>query len=171
MEELLALLNTSPVVHGVTRDELADPTRGRRWTKEHGGTGTLAELAQVRRTRDALQDVVRGDRTALALAPMLKGVHQKPEIGPDGLAWVLVSEPDSRLAVRMILAWASTEEQLPGRLRPCENDECRLFLLDRSRANRARWCSMAVCGNRQKARRHYERHHSSPAARGPAARG
>ena len=41
---------------------------------------------------------------------------------------------------------------------PGENDECRLFLLDRSRAHRARWCSMAVCGNRNKvasfARRH-----------------
>jgi hypothetical protein len=35
--------------------------------------------------------------------------------------------------------------------------ECRLFLLDRSRANKARWCSMATRGNRLKARRHYER--------------
>jgi predicted RNA-binding Zn ribbon-like protein len=45
----------------------------------------------------------------------------------------------------------------PGRLRPCANDECRLFLIDRSKSNLARWCSMAVCGNRLKARRHYER--------------
>jgi predicted RNA-binding Zn ribbon-like protein len=37
------------------------------------------------------------------------------------------------------------------------NDECRLFPLDRSKANAARWCSMAVCGNRIKARRHYQR--------------
>ena len=37
------------------------------------------------------------------------------------------------------------------------NDECRLFPLDRSKANAARWCSMAVCGNRMKARRHYQR--------------
>ena len=34
---------------------------------------------------------------------------------------------------------------------------CALFLLDRSKPNTARWCSMAVCGNRMKARRHYER--------------
>ena len=45
----------------------------------------------------------------------------------------------------------------PGRLRPCANDECRLFLIDHSKANAARWCSMAVCGNRMKARRHYQR--------------
>jgi len=42
-------------------------------------------------------------------------------------------------------------------LRPCANDECRLFLIDHSKANAARWCSMAVCGNRLKARRHYQR--------------
>lgn len=46
---------------------------------------------------------------------------------------------------------------MPGRLRPCASEKCSLFLLDRSRANRARWWSMAVCGNREKARRHYER--------------
>jgi predicted RNA-binding Zn ribbon-like protein len=32
-----------------------------------------------------------------------------------------------------------------------------LFLIDHSKPNKARWCSMAVCGNRMKARRHYER--------------
>ncbi|GGJ34413.1 hypothetical protein GCM10010121_052110 [Streptomyces brasiliensis] len=46
---------------------------------------------------------------------------------------------------------------VPGRLRACANPECRRFLLDRSRTNKGRWCSMAVCGNRMKARRHYER--------------
>ena len=52
---------------------------------------------------------------------------------------------------------------LPGRLRPCANDECRLFLIDRSKANAARWCSMAVCGNRMKARRHYQRSRNAQA--------
>lgn len=42
--------------------------------------------------------------------------------------------PDARLAVEVVLAWADTEKRLPGRLRPCANGECRLFLLDRSRA-------------------------------------
>jgi predicted RNA-binding Zn ribbon-like protein len=35
--------------------------------------------------------------------------------------------------------------------------ECALFLIDPSKPNTARWCSMVVCGNRMKARRHYER--------------
>ncbi|MCF3135422.1 CGNR zinc finger domain-containing protein [Streptomyces olivochromogenes] len=44
-----------------------------------------------------------------------------------------------------------------GGLRPCADAECRRFLLDRSRTNTARWCSMAVRGNRMKAGRHHRR--------------
>ncbi|WP_425503278.1 CGNR zinc finger domain-containing protein [Psychromicrobium silvestre] len=46
---------------------------------------------------------------------------------------------------------------MPGRLRPCANLECNKFLIDHSRPNTARWCSMADCGNRLKARRHQAR--------------
>ena len=59
--------------------------------------------------------------------------------------------------MRAILAWDALEKDSPGRLRPCANDECTLYLVDRSRNNSARWCSMAGCGNRLKARRHYKR--------------
>ncbi|WEB38217.1 CGNR zinc finger domain-containing protein [Streptomyces yunnanensis] len=157
MDALLDLLNSRPLVNGEERDTLGDPADGRRWAREHGGEGDLAELALLREARDALQDVVRGERPPTALSPLLEGVHQIPEITSDGLQWTVKAPPHARLAVEMVLAWAATEKQLPGRLRPCANDECQLFLLDRSRANRARWCSMAVCGNREKARRHYER--------------
>jgi predicted RNA-binding Zn ribbon-like protein len=42
------------------------------------------------------------------------------------------------------------------RIRICQN--CRWLFLDRSRNGSRRWCDMAVCGNRQKAKRHYHRH-------------
>ncbi|MFJ6904410.1 CGNR zinc finger domain-containing protein [Streptomyces griseoluteus] len=157
MNALLDLLNSRPLVDGRERDALADPAEGRRWAREHGGDGSLAELALLREARDALRDVVAGERSPEALKPLLDGVQQIPEATSEGLRWTLRTAPHTRLAVEIILAWADTEERMPGRLRPCANSECRLFLLDRSRANRARWCSMAVCGNREKARRHYER--------------
>lgn len=157
MDTLLDLLNSRPLVNGEERDALGDPARGIRWAREHGGEGSLAELALLRETRDILRDVVRGESSPAALSPLLEGVHQIPELTSDGLQWMVRTPPHARLAVEVVLAWAATEKQMPGRLRPCTNDECRLFLLDRSRANRARWCSMAVCGNREKARRHYER--------------
>ncbi|GAB3507460.1 CGNR zinc finger domain-containing protein [Amycolatopsis cihanbeyliensis] len=157
MDALLDLLNSRPLVNGEEQDVLGDPAGGRRWAREHGGEGSLAELALLREARDILRDVVRGESSPAALSPLLEGVHQVPELTSDGLQWTVKTPPHARLAVEMVLAWAATEKQLPGRLRPCANDECRLFLLDRSRANRARWCSMAVCGNREKARRHYRR--------------
>ena len=64
-------------------------------------------------------------------------------------------------AVRAVLAWDALRVSSPGRLRPCANTECRLFLIDRSKPNTARWCSMAICGNRMKARRHYRRARTS----------
>ncbi|MFI1767359.1 CGNR zinc finger domain-containing protein [Streptomyces sp. NPDC020800] len=159
MDTLLNLLNSRPLVNGEEQDALGDPAGGRRWAREHGGEGSPAELALLRETRDLLQDIVRGEGSPAALSPLLEGVHQIPEITSNGLQWIVKTPPHARLAVEAVLAWAATEKQFPGRLRPCANAECRLFLLDRSRANRARWCSMAVCGNREKARRHYERTH------------
>ncbi|MEU5090116.1 CGNR zinc finger domain-containing protein [Streptomyces sp. NPDC021356] len=157
MDTLLDLLNSRPLVNGEEQDALGDPAGGRRWAREHGGEGSLAELALLRETRDLLRDVVRGERSPTALSPLLEGVCQTPEITSDGLQWTVEAPPHARLAIEVVLAWAAVKKQMPGRLRPCANDECQLFLLDRSRANRARWCSMAVCGNREKARRHYER--------------
>ncbi|MET9765030.1 CGNR zinc finger domain-containing protein [Streptomyces sp. NPDC006372] len=157
MDTLLDLLNSRPLVNGEEQDALGDPVGGKRWAREHGGEGSLAELALLREARDALQNVVRGESPPAALSSLLEGVHQIPEFTSDGLQWTVKTPPHARLAVEVVLAWAATEKQLPGRLRPCANDKCQLFLLDRSRANRARWCSMAVCGNREKARRHYER--------------
>lgn len=157
MDVLLELLNSRPLINGVEQDELGDPDAGRRWAREHGGDGSRAESALLIEARDALRDVVSGASSPDVLSPLLDGVRQVPELNPDGLVWTVETPPHARLAVEAVLAWADAERRLPGRLRPCANGECRLFLLDRSRANRARWCSMAACGNREKARRHYER--------------
>ena len=42
-------------------------------------------------------------------------------------------------------------------VRECEAPTCAWLFLDRSRNRSRRWCDMKVCGNRQKARRHYQR--------------
>ena len=43
------------------------------------------------------------------------------------------------------------------RIRQCAADTCAWLFLDTSRNRTRRWCDMSVCGNRSKARRHYER--------------
>ncbi len=153
---LLALLNTTPVVDGADTDDLADLDAARSWLLSVGGLGTETELAHLRRARTALQGIVRGQLAASTLEPLLRGLRLVPVIA-DGIVWDLSIDPERGLATRAVLAWDAVTRQSSGRLRPCANGECRLFLIDRSSANRARWCSMAVCGNRMKARRHYQR--------------
>lgn len=43
------------------------------------------------------------------------------------------------------------------RIRECAGHPCGWIFLDHSRNHSRRWCSMAGCGNRAKARRHYQR--------------
>jgi predicted RNA-binding Zn ribbon-like protein len=44
-----------------------------------------------------------------------------------------------------------------GLVRQCADEDCGWLFLDRSNARKRRWCSMADCGNRNKAREHYRR--------------
>jgi predicted RNA-binding Zn ribbon-like protein len=158
---LLELLNSTPMVDGFQTDALADRPASRTWVEARGGRGTPREIERAREVRGVLQSVVRGRKTPASLAPLLRGVSFRPTATDEGLTWTLDVPKDDELAARALLAWDRLRATAPGRLRPCANDECRLFLIDRSKANTARWCSMAVCGNRMKARRHYQRRRES----------
>ena len=46
------------------------------------------------------------------------------------------------------------------RLKSCGSEECAWLFYDESRTGGRRWCSMVDCGNRAKARRHYDRKRS-----------
>lgn len=41
--------------------------------------------------------------------------------------------------------------------RECDSDRCSWLFLDTSRNKSRRWCDMKTCGNREKAKRHYEK--------------
>jgi predicted RNA-binding Zn ribbon-like protein len=153
---LLALLNTTPVVDGVPGDDLADPKAARAWMRERGIAFTKGELAALLDARTILQKVVRGEVGPAALQHFLSDARLRATAASEGLDWQLVVD-GPKGAVRAVLGWDAVRIWGPGRLRPCANTECRLFLIDRSKPNNARWCSMAICGNRMKARRHYRR--------------
>jgi hypothetical protein len=131
---LVELLNTTPVVDGAATDLLADDGAARAWLRRHGGDDD-DDLHALRAVRRDLQRVVRGDAGADVLNRYVTSVRRAPVVKP----------------------WGDVQNERPGRLRPCANDECHLFLLDRSRGGTGRWCSMSGCGNRMKARRHYDR--------------
>ena len=60
----------------------------------------------------------------------------------NGLEWLLAAV--ARSAAEIVAEGAD------ARVRICANPECGLLFYDASRTKRRRWCSMAVCGNRQK---------------------
>lgn len=161
-QALMQALNSTPVVDGRRQDRWRDDREVDRWAREHGGLGGDEERGWLRTARDALQAAESGTSPESCLRPVLAGVRKVPQPSASGIEWQVEAPPERRLAVELVLVWADVKERMPGRLRPCENPECRLFLLDRSRANTARWCSMKTCGNRLKARRHQARARQAP---------
>jgi predicted RNA-binding Zn ribbon-like protein len=84
-------------------------------------------------------------------------------IGPDRTASreLAVDDPAWRPAVLAAANLLDLLAATPGRIRRCQHPACVLWFLDTTRNGTRRWCSMASCGNRVKARRHYERARSS----------
>ncbi|MCA2211301.1 CGNR zinc finger domain-containing protein [Jidongwangia harbinensis] len=155
---LLALLNTTPTVDGARRDQLADDGAVRDWVRRHlTDPPSRVDPGLLRATRDALQHTVRATGEPDALAAALAGISARPALAGGAVTWTLTGPAERMPAARAVLAWDALAAGPPGRLRACANDECSLFLVDHSKSNNARWCSMAVCGNRMKARRHYTR--------------
>ncbi|MFN7958321.1 MAG: ABATE domain-containing protein [Holophagaceae bacterium] len=64
--------------------------------------------------------------------------------------------PLARAAADLLTATAAAP------VRECGGAQCTWLFLDQSRGRSRRWCSMASCGNRAKARRHYHRGRQKP---------
>ena len=58
---------------------------------------------------------------------------------------------------------AAIAEGTWARLKACERDSCRWAFYDRSKNRSGHWCSMDVCGAREKNRRAYRRRRASRA--------
>lgn len=156
-ELLLAVLNTAPREAGATSELLEGPP-GVALAREHGGTGSTEELSRLRQVRDAIQRLIHGETAAsAALQSLIHGARLTPTVQPDRIQWHLEAPDDMLLAARTAHAWSEVNERSPGRLKACANTECNLYLIDRTRPGTARWCSMATCGNRMKARAHASR--------------
>jgi predicted RNA-binding Zn ribbon-like protein len=61
-----------------------------------------------------------------------------------------------------------TSDQERRRVRECGADDCKWLFLDTSKNRSRQWCSMQSCGNREKARRHYQRQRDQRAPSAPA---
>src|SRR5205823_1814391 len=84
---LLDLLNTTPVVDGTQRDNLADVEEGLRWLADHDQPASEDEWRAALDARAALQDVVRG--ASASLARFIDGVSSRASFVDGGVTWTL----------------------------------------------------------------------------------
>ena len=111
-ELLLAVLNSSPADGDRRREELAGDA-GARLAQRFGGTGSAAEIARLRRVRNALQRVVGGDVRAVGeLAALAEGVALAPEVEASGLRWRRA--PRGTRARRLVRGSACAAEPFAG---------------------------------------------------------
>ena len=160
-----AYVNTVDLQDGP--EELTDPNTLRDWLVAHellekGAELDEADLKNAVALREAIRGVIganSGGRVyPVDLATLNEAAtrsHLRPRFGTDGKARL---EPDTRGAVgamgRIVAAvYAAMTEPDWRRLKLCGSATCRWAFFDRSRNQSSRWCAMASCGNRAKARR------------------
>jgi predicted RNA-binding Zn ribbon-like protein len=160
----LDLLNTQFVSDGQPRDLLAAGGWLRDWLGITGHGRAPADegaLARMLAARSAIRAVVERPRDRAARAA-LNAVLDRGRLRE----WLAAGGPERLLELvdeRDRVPWLAAQNLLdllrdgPGGIRRCGNPDCVLYFYDRSRTHRRQWCSMAVCGNRMKARRHYAR--------------
>jgi predicted RNA-binding Zn ribbon-like protein len=132
--------------------------------------GAERALGRARDARRYLHSVFVGPARSVPADPvavaqvnrLLRGALEEMTLvqSEGGFRWGW-PKPESDLdRVLWPVLWAAgrllTEGDL-ARVGECANPTCGWLFLDTSRNGRRRWCDMAHCGNRAKARRHYQK--------------
>jgi predicted RNA-binding Zn ribbon-like protein len=128
-------------------------------------------LREAIRLREAIYRILRAwtvrqppspeDVTILNQALANALTRLQVEFSGESFGWGWQAQPEALDAmlwpVIRSAAELLTSEDLK-RVRVCEGETCGWLFLDLSRNQSRRWCTMNDCGNRAKAKRHYQRH-------------
>ena len=153
-------------------DTIATPDELATWFSEQGLVDDFVEpsdeeVADALAVREAIRELLLAnngvDADAAGASKILEEAGRKAHLGvrfEDGRP-VLAPEGDgARGAIGRIVATvaelAPTDEW--KRLKGCRDEHCRVAFYDKSRNRSRAWCSMEVCGNREKARSFRKRH-------------
>jgi predicted RNA-binding Zn ribbon-like protein len=168
-----AFINTHydlEMVHGA--EVFATPRDVERWFRQRGLVDAGARVSasdhvRVLAARDALRDLARGNgerhgadeavlQTINELAP---GAAVELRFDRDGPQFLPAAGAGIAGALGLVLARVALaiSDGSWARLKICPGDHCDWAFYDHSRNQTGRWCSMAVCGGRAKARSHYRR--------------
>jgi predicted RNA-binding Zn ribbon-like protein len=146
-----------------TQAALADWLEGKGLVHRAGplGAAELARALELReRLRDALVAITHGTSpgTAFARLNQIAG-HVPLRVRFDDRAHLEPARRDAP-ALGPILAtvYDALSNEALVRLKVCRNEACRWAFYDTSRNRSGVWCTMAICGNRQKGRVYRRRH-------------
>ncbi len=169
LEHVRAFVNTLEVETG--DDELSSPEVLQAWLEARGlvsgGVATPADLHAARRFREAIRGLLLENNgvsvrkeAALTLNQVAGRARVALRFDTGGGARL---EPaavgvDGALGRLLAMIAAAMVNGTWSRLKACRADDCRWAFYDRARNQSRHWCSMAVCGNRTKARSFRRRH-------------
>ncbi len=163
---LESYLNSVDVETG--QDDLASVPRLRTWLAAHGReaagrAATADELALAREIRTELREILRGNCNgdtltsprldALAARVPLRARFTHPEVSLQPAGEGVIGVLGEVLAAVVVADRTGTWR----RLKLCRDDACQAVFYDRSKNASRCWCSMRVCGNRNKARAYRRR--------------
>jgi predicted RNA-binding Zn ribbon-like protein len=167
--ELIDFLDVERIVFGSRTEELRNLTQS-----DPRAAGIL--LAQAQRLghgmRLAVGELARGGRVESQwiepVNEILRVTEGHDELKWDGSNWKLqfVAEHEGLEWLLAAIARSGAELIATGAesgVQRCSNSNCRLLFHDDSRTHLRRWCSMALCGNRNKVAAFARRHTSQKA--------
>ena len=148
-------------------EQLQDPNTLQAWLVANGlmdasDSADEADLKHAIAVREAMRGLIGGNSGVrvypIDLATLTKAAGEsrlRMRFGPDGRPRL---EPEASGAVGAIgrlvaTLYAAMQEEGWERLKLFGSDPCRWVFYDRSKNQSSRWCKMASCGNREKARR------------------
>jgi predicted RNA-binding Zn ribbon-like protein len=155
----LDLLNTAWISAGAPQDLLRDEAGTRLFLDGHDfdAPADAAARRALRDAREAMRTWLldRGSPTARhGLNAVLQRGSERPVVTAGGVTTEVDAAASWRVPWTCAAALVELVETRGGRIRRCANHECVLWFLDTTRPGTRRWCSMAACGNRDKAIRH-----------------
>jgi predicted RNA-binding Zn ribbon-like protein len=162
-------LNTNDVDEGT--DEIAAPGALRAWLAERDleagsdlGAEDVERAVGMRESLRALTLANTGEPLDPEAVPALNEIaagarlvvrfdeHGHTVLEPAG------EGADAALGELLAIVFRAMADGTWVRLKACREDTCQWVFYDRSKNRSGAWCSMAVCGNRAKARAYRERH-------------
>ncbi len=183
LETAFDFLNTLELEGGALVERLTSLDAAAAWLAEHGviddarrithigrrPPGRDAALARLVRARTALRDVAhsvahdeRAEPAAVEEVNRALAGRERIELvaAQDGVrlghshTGDAIDDALARIAEPIVREIGDGHD---ARFRICASDTCRWIFYDESRSGQRRWCDMATCGNRAKARRHRAR--------------